>query len=92
MSLLEVGGVAALALIGVGAVLALVRLVRGPASPDRAVASDVVVTAFMGAVVVVITVGGEETFVPVLLVLALLGFISSSAVARFLSRSDREER
>ncbi len=91
MSVLEVSGVLALALVAAGAVLAVVALVRGPASPDRAVASDVVVTAFMCAVVVAMTVSGDETFVPVLLVLALLGFISSSTVARFLGRSDREE-
>ncbi len=90
MSVVELGGVVSLVLVAAGAVLAVVRLVKGPGSPDRAVASDVVVTAFMAAVLVAMTVSGDETFVPVLLVLALLGFISSSTVARFLGRSDRE--
>lgn len=90
VSLLGASAVVSLVLIAAGAVFAVVAVVRGPASPDRAVASDVIVTLFMAAVVVAMTVTGLETFVPFLLVLALLGFISSATVARFLGRSDRE--
>ncbi len=90
MTVLGVAGVVSLAIIGVGAVLTLVRLVRGPGSPDRAVASDVLVSLLMAGLLVHMTVNGSDTFVPVLLVLALLGFVSSSTIARFLSPSDRE--
>ena len=92
MSVLGVAGVVSLALVGAGAVATVVRLVRGPGTPDRAVATDVLVTALMGALLVGITVTGATTAVPLLLVLALLGFVSSSTLARFLPRGGRAAR
>ena len=89
MSVLGVAGAVSLGLIGAGAVATVVRLVRGPGTPDRAVATDVLVTALMAAVLVTITVTGTTTGVPLLLVLTLLGFVSSSTLARFLPRGDR---
>ena len=89
MSVLGVAGAVSLALVGAGALATVVRLVRGPGTPDRAVATDVLVTALMGALLVGITVTGATTAVTLLLALALLGFVSSSTLARFLPRGER---
>lgn len=89
MSVLGVAAVVSLALIGAGAVATAVRLARGPGTPDRAVATDVLVTAVMAGVLVGVTVTGETTGVPLLVVLALLGFVGSSTLARFLPRPGR---
>lgn len=90
MSVLGVAAAVSLALIGAGAVATVVRLVRGPGTPDRAVATDVLVTALMAGVLVGVTVTGASTGVTLLVVLSLLGFVGSSTLARFLRRPDPE--
>ncbi len=89
MSVLGVAAVVSLALIGAGAAATVVRVVRGPGTPDRAVATDVLVTALMAGVLVSVTVTGAATGVPLLVVLSLLGFVGSSTLARFLPRPGR---
>lgn len=89
MSVLGAAGAVSLVLIGAGAAATVVRLVRGPGTPDRAVATDVLVTALMAGVLVGVTVTGATTGVTLLVVLALLGFVGSSTLARFLPHPGR---
>lgn len=77
------------AMLVVGAALTLVRLWRGPSTPDRAIAVDVLVALLLCGLGVLTAVQRTATFVPVLLVLALLGFVGSATVARFVGRDDR---
>jgi len=79
----------ALVLLGVAAVLVGVRVVRGPTTLDRAAAVDVFVAVLLCGLAVVAADRGSTTLVPVLVVLALLGFAGSVAVARFVGRDDR---
>ncbi|WP_432494040.1 monovalent cation/H+ antiporter complex subunit F [Kineococcus auxinigenes] len=79
----------ALALLGLAAVLVAVRLVRGPTTLDRAAAVDVFVAILLCGVAVVAADRGSTAYLPVLLVLSLLGFAGSVAVARFVGRDDR---
>ncbi|WP_307792274.1 monovalent cation/H+ antiporter complex subunit F [Streptomyces verrucosisporus] len=81
--------VAALALLSAAAVLVLVRLVRGPRSLDRIIAVEVLVTLLVAGACVAIAVWEYTTFVPVLVVLALLGFIGAMTAARLIE--EREE-
>ncbi|MEM9032555.1 MAG: cation:proton antiporter [Pseudomonadota bacterium] len=69
-----------------GVALALWRLVRGPSLPDRVVALDmmtVAIAAFCGLAAVRT---GEAAFLDVALVLALVGFLATVALARFAER------
>lgn len=75
-----------LALVFVGVILAFIRLAIGPTLPDRVVALDqmtVSIVAFCGLAAVF---SGDAAFLDVALVLALVGFLATVALARFAER------
>ena len=76
-------GVVATALLAVGALLAVVRIERGPTMLDRTVAFDVLTTALVGAIAVEAAISRRTESVPILVVLSLVGFIGSVTIARF---------
>ncbi|MEU0939140.1 monovalent cation/H+ antiporter complex subunit F [Embleya sp. NPDC005971] len=73
-------------LLGAAAVLALIRLVRGPSTLDRAVAVDMLLAVMLAAVAAEATLNRHTTTVPVLLALALVGFLGSVSIVRFSAR------
>lgn len=77
-------------LFGAGALCALYRIVRGPTVLDRVVASDVLVVIVMCALGAEMAYNRHTHTLPVLLVLALFGFLGSLAVARFFPKEKRE--
>ncbi|MTE21788.1 sodium:proton antiporter [Streptomyces sp. TRM43335] len=81
-------GVVALALLSAAALLVLVRLVRGPRVLDRIVAVEVLVTLVLAGICVAIAVWRYTMFVPVLIVLALLGFIGAMTAARLVEERE----
>lgn len=81
--MMVVVGVAATALLAVGALLAVVRIERGPTMLDRTVAFDVLTTALVGAIAVEAAISRRTESVPILVVLSLVGFIGSVTIARF---------
>jgi len=88
------GGVArpviGLALV-VAALVTLVsayRVVEGPTTPDRVVALDTIGTNVVAIAVLFAMWTGAGLFVDVALVLAIIGFISTIAVARFVTEGD----
>jgi multicomponent Na+:H+ antiporter subunit F len=74
----------AFALLGAGALLALVRLVRGPSLLDRVVASDAMLVITAGGLGVHVAVSRDPSAVPVLVVVSLLGYIGAIAVVRYV--------
>lgn len=67
-------------------VLAFVRLVKGPSLADRVVALDmmtVLIVAFCGLFAIS---SGERAFLDVAIVLALVGFLATVALARYAER------
>lgn len=70
-------------MLGIAGLLALIRVVRGPSALDRVVAMDVLLSCLIGAIGIDAAYGEHGTTLPVLAVLALLGFVGSVAVARF---------
>lgn len=70
-------------LLAGSALLALVRAERGPSMLDRTVALDVFVTAVVGAIVVESAFSRRTDTLPVLVVLSMVGFVGSVAIARF---------
>ena len=73
---------------GIAAVLALIRIVRGPSILDRAVASDVLLTEVMCVLGAEMAINGHTRNIPVLLIIAAIGVFGSIAVARFVARRD----
>jgi multicomponent Na+:H+ antiporter subunit F len=75
-----------LAFIGAGIFLCVVRILKGPTSPDRAVGLDTFCTVTTALLVILGYVFGRSVYLDVSLVYAVLTFIGSVAIARFLER------
>lgn len=67
----------------VGGGLAVVRAVRGPTMLDRTIALDILTSCLIGGIAVEAAWSRRIDTVPILAVLALVGFIGSVTIARF---------
>ncbi|PSQ53402.1 MAG: hypothetical protein BRD28_03720 [Bacteroidetes bacterium QH_10_64_37] len=76
----------ALAVIGLSIAGALLRVLWGPSLADRVVALDLVAYLAMGFLAAYAVLAGEDTFIDVALVLGLLVFLGTVAVARYIER------
>jgi multicomponent Na+:H+ antiporter subunit F len=72
------------ALLGGGALLALVRLARGPSLLDRVVATDTLLVIIAASLAVHAALSRDATVVPVLVVVSLLAFVGSVSIARYV--------
>ncbi len=72
--------------IAVSGLLCLLRLVRGPSLADRIVALDALLILIVSGIAVDAARTGEGTYLDVLVVAALLGFVGTVNVARFIER------
>jgi len=68
--------------------LAGYRVVVGPTTPDRVVGLDTIATNVVAIAVLYALATGRGLFVDVALVLAIIGFISTIAVARYVTEGD----
>ena len=74
--------------LALGQIMAMVRLVVGPTSGDRVLALDTMVVNALGLVIVLGIHQGVQIYFEVALLIAMLGFVSSVAMARFILRGD----
>lgn len=81
---MTVVSVLAYALLAAGAVLALVRLALGPSLLDRVVATDTLLVIISAGLAVYAALERDPTLVPVLVVVALLAFVGSVSIARYV--------
>lgn len=72
--------------IGLGIFLCLIRILKGPTSPDRAVGLDTFCTVTTALLVVLAYVFQRSIYLDVSLVYAVLTFVGSVAIARFLEK------
>ncbi|RBY96177.1 pH regulation protein F [Blastococcus sp. TF02-8] len=77
-------GVVAYALLGGGALLALVRVALGPSLLDRVVATDTLLVIISAGLAVHAALTRDPTVVPVLVVVSLLAFVGSVSIARYI--------
>ena len=75
-------------LLAASAIIALYRIVRGPSILDRMIATDVVLASIMCGLGGFMALSGRTDLLPVLIVLAMLGFVGSVSVSRYVSKSD----
>ncbi len=86
MTLAEFATFAVLPLMGLAFLIAMVRLVRGPSLADRVVALEVIgatVTCILGVLAIV---SGSTAYFDVTLVIALVTFLGTVAVAAYIQR------
>jgi multicomponent Na+:H+ antiporter subunit F len=81
----------ALALVTLSAsgLIAFVRLLRGPGLPDRVVAIDLIGVVCVEIAVVSAAESGQDAFLDVAIVIALISFVGTVAYARYIEREGR---
>ena len=75
-------------LLGLAMLLALLRLLRGPRAQDRVLALD---TLYVNGMLLVLALGirqGTTLYFEAALVIGMLGFVSTAALAKFLLRGE----
>jgi multicomponent Na+:H+ antiporter subunit F len=80
----------ALTLLAVAAVLTFVRLVKGPALPDRVVAIDLIGVLMVCLLVIVAGVTAQQAFLDVAMVVALISFVGTVAYAQYIEREHHD--
>jgi multisubunit Na+/H+ antiporter MnhF subunit len=75
---------AAYAALGIAAALFLFRLLRGPSLADRVIGIDGLIVTGMSMIIVRAMDTGQGAFLPTAVVLALVSFISTSVIARYI--------
>ena len=88
LGLMDIALIVAFVSLALGQILSMVRLLLGPTSGDRILALDTMVINALGLVVVLGIHQGVQIYFEVSLLIAMLGFVSTVALARFLLRGD----
>lgn len=78
----------AFVIVALSQIMAMVRLVIGPSTGDRILALDTMVINAIGLIVLLGIAQGAQVYFEVALIIAMLGFISTVAYARFILRGD----
>jgi multicomponent Na+:H+ antiporter subunit F len=71
-------------MLGLAALVTVGRLLVGPSALDRVVAMDMLLAITLCSLAVIAAVLIDASPLPVLVVVALLGFVGSTSIARFL--------
>jgi multicomponent K+:H+ antiporter subunit F len=79
-----------IAFVGIVAaqIMSMIRLVIGPSVGDRILALDTMVVNAIGLIVLLGIAQGTRIYFEVTLIIAMLGFVSTVAYARFVLRGD----
>lgn len=80
----------ALAGLSVASILSFLRLLLGPSAHDRVVALDSLSSTVVGLVAVYAIRLEQPVLIDALFVIALLGFVSTVAFARYLERGAQQ--
>ncbi|GAD54927.1 MAG: multicomponent K+:H+ antiporter subunit F [Limimaricola cinnabarinus] len=78
----------AIGAVGLAQLLAMVRLVIGPHTGDRILALDTMVINAIGLIILLGMFWGTQIYFESALIFAMLGFVSTVALARFVLRGD----
>ncbi|SEN17615.1 multisubunit potassium/proton antiporter, PhaF subunit [Loktanella fryxellensis] len=74
--------------VGMAQILAFVCLLRGPHIGDRILALDTMVVNAIGLIVLSGLLFGTQVYFESALIIAMLGFVSTVALCRFVLRGD----
>ncbi|OES45351.1 Na(+)/H(+) antiporter subunit F1 [Domibacillus iocasae] len=78
--------VAAIILFSLSIALLLIRVLKGPTLPDRVVAFDVIGVNLISIVAVLSVVLRTKAYLEVILIIAILAFISTIAFSKYIER------
>ncbi|ARK24558.1 Na(+)/H(+) antiporter subunit F [Sporosarcina sp. P37] len=72
--------------------VAVIRIILGPSSPDRVVALDVIGVNLIATIAVVSVILNTKAFLEAILILGILSFIGTIAFSKFIERGKIVER
>ena len=78
----------AFSLVGLAVIFAFWRLLRGPSAPDRILALD---TLYVNTLALLVLLGihlGSNLYFEAALLIAMIGFVGTVALSKFLTRGD----
>ena len=84
--MLTITSAIALTMLALGAIFTFVRLMRGPSLPDRVISIDLIGILIVCVLVVVACDSGQQAFLDVAMVIALISFVGTVAYARYIER------
>lgn len=87
-SFLDTALIIAFVAVAIAQVMSMLRLVIGPSTGDRILALDTMTVNAIGLIVLLGIAQGSRIYFEVTLIIAMLGFISTVAYARFILRGD----
>lgn len=87
-NLMEIALMVAFVAVAVAQIMSMVRLVLGPTTGDRILALDTMVINAIGLIVLLGIAQGVRIYFEAALIIAMLGFVSTVAYARFVLRGD----
>lgn len=73
-------------MVSAGALLTLVRMAKGPSLADRVVATDLLLVLLTCATGIYTVDTGDGTYLIVMVVVGVLGFLGTVTVARFIEK------
>ena len=79
---------AAFVIVAIAQIMAMIRLWIGPSTGDRILALDTMVVNAIALVVLLGIAQGVRIYFEAALIIAMLGFVSTVAYARFVLRGD----
>lgn len=82
----------ALIMVVLSLAIAFIRLARGPSLADRVLALDMMTVTLIAVCGITAIRSGELALLDVALVLALVGFLATVALARYAERLDAQEK
>ncbi|GAA1790147.1 monovalent cation/H+ antiporter complex subunit F [Agromyces lapidis] len=88
MTFLTLVSILAGLMFGIGAIAAVVRIIKGPSILDRALATDVLLAIAMCALGTEMAINRHTDTLVVLLVLAMFAVVGSISIARFMAKQD----
>lgn len=88
MDVLNIALMVAYAAVGLSQILCMIRLFIGPNIGDRILALDTMVVNAIGLIVLLGISQGTALYFEASLLIAMLGFVSTVAYARFVLRGD----
>ena len=88
INLLDIALIIALVSVALAQIMAMIRLVIGPDTGDRILALDTMVVNAIGLIILLGVAQGSQIYFEASMIIAMLGFVSTVAYARFVLRGD----
>ncbi|MBS3807993.1 MAG: hypothetical protein KGY60_10855 [Bacteroidales bacterium] len=71
--------------------LIMVRLLKGPSLPDRVISLDLLAFVALGIILLNMIITGEEEYLDIVIVISLVIFIATVAIAKYLTKGGKND-